>query len=224
MKKTLLLLFIAIAIIQNVNAQKTHEDSTEVINAARRNTFHFRLSNNNYKKFQTEHFLATSDYFKPNPRHTPSVLFNDSLYIKYFRLFAFNSVLDQRNFPSLHDLLPPNHTMPGFNKTVYTNGDQQAAQIDAQRFALTKPMIKRFKTEHFAPTSDYFKPVAANVSNPMLLNDSGYVQTFRFEAYNKSYHQRLHPVGHGLLITGIVTSVTALIVALLVSISRTGFY
>ncbi len=224
MKKTLLPLFIATAIIQNVSAQKTHEDSTEVINAARRNTFHFRLSNNNYKKFQSEHFLASSDYFKPNPSNTPSVLFNDSLYIKYFKLFAFNSVLDQRNLPTLHDLLPPNHAMPGFNKTVYTNADQQAAQMDAQSFALTKPMLKRFKTEHFAPTSDYFKPVSADVSNPALLNDSGYVQTFRFEAYNKSYHQRLHPVAHGLLIAGIITSITALVVAVLVIVSRAGFY
>src|ERR1700733_5586644 len=98
MKKTLLLLFAAtIIVFQNIKAQRTHNDSTEVINAARRYSISFRLSNKNLKKFQSEHFPATSDYFKPNARNTPKVLLNDSLFVKTFRILAFDNVLDQKN-------------------------------------------------------------------------------------------------------------------------------
>jgi len=57
MKKALLLLFTASTCISlKVNAQKTHDDSTEVINAAQRYALHFRLNNKDLKKFQAEHF------------------------------------------------------------------------------------------------------------------------------------------------------------------------
>jgi len=227
MKKTLSPLFaVAIAICttcisQNVKAQKTHEDSTEVINAARRYSLRFRLNNKNFKKFQTEHFPATSDYFSPDSRRTPKVLLADSLFVKTYRLLAFDNVLDQRSFPTLHNLL---YRGPGVGPTVYSGPDQQTAQKDAQRFSLSKAMLIRFKAEHFPAASDYFKPDAANSSDPALLNDSVYVQTFRFEAYSKSYHQRAHPTGHALLIGGIAAVGTTLIILLAVSLSRVHYY
>jgi hypothetical protein len=219
MKKILLLLFIPIVAIKNVNAQKTHEDSIEVINAAHRYALRFKLSNSDLKKFKKEHFPGTSDYFKPDAKHTPTVLLNDSLFVKMYKLLAFNNVLDQQDIPSFPSLNPP-HPMHNIATSIYTDDVQQTAQKDAEQFALSKALLIRFKEEHFATTSDYFKPVASNASNPALLNDSSYVQTFRFEAYVKSYHERAHPVGHGLLIAGIAATGTALIIAFLVGISR----
>lgn len=225
MKKTLLLLFItAICIIQNVKAQKTHEDSTEVINAARRYAAAFRLSNKNLKKFHIEHFPAASDYFKPNSRRTPAALLNDSLFVNTFRLLAYGNALDQRSLPAFRDILLPNHGVPGLTPTSYSSADQLTAQKDAQRFSLSKAMFIRFKAEHFPATSDYFKPAAANCFDPALLNDSLYVQTFRFEAYSKSYHQRAHPVGHAILIGSIVTVGTTLLILLSISLARVSVY
>jgi hypothetical protein len=225
MKTTLSLLFIAITVIaQNVKAQRTYEDSTEVVNAARRYSLSFRLSNKDLKKFQAEHFPATSDYFKQIARKTPDVLLNDSLFVKTYRVFAFNNVLDQRSFPSLRDLLPPTNARPGPSETIYSDPVKQTAKIDAKRFSLSKPMLHRFKTGHFPETSDYFKPGASNASNPALLSDSAYVQTFRFEAYRKSHRQPAHPVGRAFFIGGIAAVSAALLLTLVVALARVHYY
>jgi hypothetical protein len=192
MKKALLLLLIAaIAFTQNVNAQKkTHEDSTEVINAAHRYALGFTLRDNELQKFHTEHSPATSDYFKPDAR-IPKVLTRDSLFVKTYKLVAFDQALDEKSF---HPLLPPNLLRPALQRRrpddIYTDPLVDIARKDAQRFNLAKPLMMRFKTEHFPAKSDYFKPSAGDASDPSMLSDSTYVQAFRLEAYNRAADQQ----------------------------------
>jgi len=226
MKKGLVLIvFAAICLIPKAKAQhKTDEDSTEVINAGRRYAASFRLRNKDLKKFHEVHFPFTSDYFKPDGRRIPKVLTNDSLFVKTYRATAYNRALDQQSFPGLHDFLPPNHLRPGENETVYTSPAQQAAQADAQKFSLDKALLTRFKTEHFPATSDYFKPSITTAASSAMLNDSSYVQTFRFEAYSRAYHQREHPAGHAFLIGGIIAAGIAIIVIISVALARTEIY
>src|SRR5471030_3255196 len=111
MKTALLLLVIAaITALQTAKAQTTNSGSLEIVRAAQRDARFFRLSRSDYNKFMTEHFPATSDYFKPSARATSNkALLNDSLYIRSYRTAAFYMALDQRNIPTLHDLSPANH-------------------------------------------------------------------------------------------------------------------
>jgi len=193
MKKTISLLFVVIVIsAQAVNAQKkTHEDSTEVINAAHRYALAFRLRNKDLAKFHAEHWPAGSDYFKPD-RRTPNVLLVDSLFVKTYRLVAFDQTLSQKNFPSLNDIRPPDHPRPmSFGGPDYFDPMQDIASKDAERFNLSNEMLLKFKASPVAATSDYFKPSAADASDPAMLTDSGYVKTFRNIAYNKAIHQKL---------------------------------
>jgi hypothetical protein len=226
MKKTLLLLLvIAFCFSQDGFAQKkTHEDSTEVINAASRYAAAFRLRNRDLKKFHEEHFAFTSDYFKPDSRRIPQVLMVDSLFVKTYRADAYNRALDQQSFPEFPAMLTPPHVRPGESQNIYTTGQQLTAQHDAKEFALDPALLVRFKTEHFPATSDYFKPTAAYTSNSSLLTDSSYVQTFRAEAYNRAYHQRVNPTGHGFLIGGIIAVGTAIVVLIAVALSRVQVY
>ena len=226
MKKTLLLLLsIPFCFRQTANAQqKTPEDSAEVINAARRYASGFRLRNKDLEKFHQEHFLPTSDYFKPDDRRVPKVLTTDSLFVKTYRAAAYSRALDQQGFPGFAALLPPNQIRPSENQVIYTNPSEQAGQSDAKRFSFSKEMLARFKKEHFHETSDYFKPSPAMASNSAMLNDSAYVHTFRFEAYSRVYHQREHPTGHGILIGGIIAIGTAIIVLISVALARVPVY
>jgi len=226
MKKTLLLLLvIAFCFGKDAFAQKkTHEDSTEVINAAGRYAAGFRLRNKDLKRFHKEHFAFTSDYFNPDSRRIPKVLMVDSLFVKTYRADAYNRALDQQSFPEFPGMLTPPHVRPGESQNIYTTGEQLTAQHDAKEFALDAALLVRFKTEHFPATSDYFKPTAAYASNPGMLTDSSYVQTFRAEAYNRAYHQREHPTGHGILIGGIIAAGTAVIVVIAVALSRVQVY
>ncbi len=225
MKKAFLLLFIvSISFTQVVKAQKkTSEDSLEVINAAHRYASGFRLRRKDLAKFKQEHFLPTSDYFKPD-RRIPAALTNDSLFVKTYRAKAYDVALDQQDFPGFPSLLPPNHNPPGPPLTAYNTPSQQAAQSDAKNFSFSKAMLTRFKTEHFPETSDYFKPSSATGSSPAMLADSSYVQTFRYEAYNHVYHQRVNPTGHGILIGSITAVGTAIIVIISVALSRVQVY
>ena len=225
MKKAFSLLFmVSISFTQVGKAQqKTRQDSSEVINAAHRYAAGFRLHRKDLEKFRREHFPPTSDYFKPNSR-IPAALTTDSLFAKTFRAAAYDVALDQQDFPGFPTLLPPNHNPPGPRPTAYNTPSQQAAQSDAKNFGFSKPMLTRFKTEHFPETSDYFKPSAAGGSNPAMLNDSSYVQTFRYEAYNRAYHQRKNPTGHGILIAGIIAAGTAIIVIISIALSRVQVY
>jgi hypothetical protein len=186
-KKTLLILLaFAVCLVQKANAQhKTHEDSTEVINAAHRYANGFRLRDKELEKFHTDHFPVTSDYFKPSSRF-PKVLTNDSLFVKTYRLVAFDQVLDEKSF---HPLLPPGPLAR--RPDPYIDPLRDIAAKDAQRFSLSKPLLARFKKEKFPAKSDYFKPVAANASDPSMLSDSAYVQTFRLEAYNRAVDQKV---------------------------------
>jgi len=193
MKKTLLLLFIvAICQIRQATAQhKTHDDSIEVINAAHRYAAGFRLKDKELEKFRTEHSPATSDYFKPDARRTPKVLMVDSLFVKTYKLVAFDQVLDEKSF---HPLLPPNLLRPGPQRRRpdegYADPLKDIARKDAQRFNLSAPVLEKLKTTHFPAHSDYFKPAATDASDPSMLNDSTYVQTFRLEAHDRVAHQK----------------------------------
>ena len=198
---------------------KNQDDSTEVINAGRRYGAAFRLRNKDLKKFHEEHFAPTSDYFKPD-RRIPKVLTSDSLFVKTYKAVAYDRALDQQSFPGFQGLLPPNHLRPGESQYVYTTPVQQAAQNDAQKFSLDKAMLIRFKAKHFPANSDYFNPTPAYATDPAMLKDSSYVQTFKFEAYNRAYHQRENPTAHGILIGGIVAAGTTLIVVLGISLSH----
>ena len=192
MKKNLLLLFLLpFCLPQIANAQhKTHEDSTEVINAAHRYGASFWLRDKELQKFHAEHFPATSDYFKPDAR-VPKVLTTDSLFVKTYKLVAFDQALDEKSF---HPLLPPNLLHPNLQRrrpdADYTDPLKDIARKDARRFNLPAPLVVRFKTEHFAAKSDYFKPAAADASDPTMLNDSTYMQTFRIEVYNRAVNQK----------------------------------
>jgi hypothetical protein len=86
-------------------------------------------------------------------------------------------------------LLPPN-LLPGSRADAYFDPLKDIAYKDAQRFNLPKPMLLRFKTEHFPVKSDYFKPTAGDTSDPTMLADSAYVQTFRLEAHDRASHQK----------------------------------
>jgi hypothetical protein len=188
-KILLILLATAACLVQKANAQhKTHEDSTEVINAAHRYGAGFRLRDKELEKFHAEHFPATSDYFKPDAR-VPKVLTTDSLFVKTYKLVAFDQALDEKSF---HPLLPSN-LMPRHPDAGYSDPIKDIARKDAQRFDLSKPLLARFKKEKFPAKSDYFKPAAANASDPSMLSDSAYVQTFRMEAYNRAVDQKVAP-------------------------------
>ena len=185
-KKTLpILLAIAVCLVQKANAQhKTREDSTEVINAAHRYANGFRLRDKELAKFHAEHSPATSDYFKPASRF-PKVLTSDSLFVKTYKLVAFDEVLDEKSF---HPLLPPS---PLARRPVpYIDPIKDIAAKDAQRFKLSGASLARLKTAHFPAKSDYFKPAAGDASDPSMLSDSTYVQTFRLEAYNRAVDQK----------------------------------
>jgi hypothetical protein len=189
MEKILLLLFASIVVTKNVDAQKTHADSTEVINAAHRDAMHFMLSNSDLEKFHKEHFPVTSDYFKPT-RGVPKVLLADSLFVKTYKLVAFDNVLDQRTVSFMSHPLPPGHISPGFGHGNYPDPVKDIAQKDAQRFNLSTTLLAKFKSEHFSATSDYFKPAATDASDPAMLKDSVYVHAFRAAAYNRAKDQR----------------------------------
>ena len=218
-----LLLAAAVVALQNAKAQTANTDSANTVSAAKWDARRFRLSNKDYKKFSIEHFATSSDYFKPDKRSTSNTaMLNDSLYVHTFKTAAFYTVLDQRNLPTLREVALPNHGRSGgVSTTQYTQPAQQAAQKDARRFSLTKDLLIKFKAAPFATTSDYFKPGIQTASNPALLNDSTYVETFRFEAFNKTYHQRIDPVGHALLIGGGITVVSvSLLIVLITALSH----
>jgi len=217
MKTTLLLLFIsAITATQNAAAQTAAADSAQTIDAARLDAHRFRLSNENFNKFLREHFPATSDYFKPSYKANPNlVLLNDSLYVRSYRTAAYYRVLDRKTPHTPHDVATLKNAGPGgFSAAAYTTTSQQTAQNDAGQFSLTPDMLKKFKKAPFPATSDYFTPTTAIASNPALLTDSAYVKTFRFEAFYKTYHQRAHPVTHGLLIGGLIAAGVVLVVGI----------
>src|ERR1700722_5140183 len=160
-KILLILLAIAACLVQKAIAQhKTREDSTEVINAAHRYANGFRLKDKELAKFHAEHSPATSDYFKPSSRF-PKVLTSDSLFVKTYKLVAFDEVLDEKSFPPL---LPPSPLAR--RPDPYIDPLRDIAAKDAQRFTLSKALLERFKKEKFPAKSDYFKPAVANASDP----------------------------------------------------------
>ncbi len=215
MKTILLLLFIAaITATQHAAAQTASADSAQTIETAKSDAHRFKLNNENLKKFRTEHYPATSDHFKPSAMEAPNTaLLDDSLYVQTFRTAAYYRALNYRTPPRLYEAATLNNGgAAGFGTSAHTAANQQTAQNDARQFTLTRDMLKRFKKAPFPATSDYFTPTSAVASNPALLTDSAYVKTFRFEAFYKTYHQRVHPVGHAFLIGGIIAVGLTLIV------------
>jgi hypothetical protein len=220
-----LLLAAAVIVLQNAKAQTAAADSANTVSAAKWDARRFRLSSEDYKKFSIEHFAPGSDYFKPDKRTTSNpAMLNDSLYVQTFKTAAFYIALDQRTLPTLREVALPRHGV-GLSLTRYSQPVQQAAQKDARSFSLTKDLLIKFKAAPFATTSDYFKPGTQTTSNPALLSDSTYVETFRFEAFNKTYHQRIDPVGHALLIGGGITVVSlSLLIVLITALSHIKYY
>jgi hypothetical protein len=66
----------------------------------------------------------------------------------------------------------------------------KVAQADAGKFRLNDADLKNFRKNRRNATSDYFKPVKANVSDTTLLADSEYVKAYRTIAYNKTRKRR----------------------------------
>lgn len=102
-------------------------------------------------------------------------------------------------------------------QTVNTDSAHAAsvAGHDAYRFRLNHSDYKKFTSEHFPASSDYFKPTARYASSAALLADSVYVKTFRLAAYNKALHQKAHSAGHTLLIGGVITAAVVILAAFL---------
>ncbi len=212
-----LLFFAAVFTIPNAEAQTTPIDSAGIIKTANHDARHFTLKMRVLREFNKEHFLTSSDYFKPAPRYASNpALLNDSLYVQTFRNAAFYNALNQRTPPSVRDMLLPPHTFNMVSRPVYKAGNEQIAQNDAKKFSLPHDLLKRFKDDHFPNTSDYFKPTAAT-SDPALLKDSVYVKTFRDEAFYNSLNQRVDPFGHSIIVA---TSVTVGVLLFLVTLSE----
>jgi len=211
MKKVLLVLLIA----ASAKAQATHQDSVR-IKQAKKDARFFKLKKSELRRFNTEHFLATSDYFNPTARTSAPVLLNDSAYVQSYRNAAFYNAVHQSAMPSFRDFLtPPAHNVYGRQRPAYSSGGQAIAQRDAKKFSLSQANLEAFKARHYPNTSDYFKPTIQTASDPALLNDSVYVRTFRDEAFYKSMNQRVHPVGHAFLIGGsIFLGVMGILVAI----------
>lgn len=102
----------------------------------------------------------------------------------------------------------------------YSGAPAKAARRDARRFSLPKDMVIRLRAGSIPPNSDYFKPTAANAENPDLLTDSGYVQMYRYYAFNAAQHQIINPAGTRLLIGGAAVVFAALTTALIVAFSH----
>jgi hypothetical protein len=96
-------------------------------------------------------------------------------------------------------------------QTTGTDSLIRIARADAKNFRLNDANFKKFRKNRRNSSSDYFKPVAANVSNSALLNDSVYVAAFRQEAYAKTRHR--HTAGHYVLWGGAAVAVVVLVAA-----------
>ncbi len=76
------------------------------------------------------------------------------------------------------------------------------ATADVKRlFKLKNPELHNFRKYRYTSSSDYFKPSALNVSNPVLTKDSSYVNAYRTAAYYKTKKRRT--TGHYILIGGV---------------------
>jgi len=82
---------------------------------------------------------------------------------------------------------------------------KRTARREARKFRLNSDDRKKFRAQNFPGMSDHFKPTAATASNPDLLHDSLYVQTYRDMAFyntairlQPSVREMLtHPPGRG---------------------------
>jgi hypothetical protein len=220
--KTLLLLLVGLAAIQNINAQATVRDSASVMRKAKLNARTFKLSRELQQKFKESNFPSSSDYFKPTIAYTSNAdLLNDSLYVQSFRDAAFYNTVNSRAPRSFCDFLPSRPPRPGVEATEpeYTGGVGEIAQKDARRFALSGDEMKKFRDEHLPNTSDYFKPNPNYTKDFVLLKDSGYVKAFRQAAFYNTLHQK-DGVKIGLIVAGSITvfvTLLALFISALVS-------
>ena len=96
-------------------------------------------------------------------------------------------------------------------QTAGTDSLIRIARADAKNFRLNDQDFKQFRKNRGNSGSDYFKPVAANVSNSALLQDSVYVMAYRQAAYAKTHHR--HTAGHYVLWGGAAVAVVVLVAA-----------
>jgi len=102
----------------------------------------------------------------------------------------------------------------------YSGAPAKAARRDSRMFRLPKDMLMKLRAGAIPATSDYFNPTAATASNPALLTDSGYVQTYRYYAFNAAQRQIINPAGTRLLIGGAAVVFAAITAALIVVFSH----
>lgn len=91
----------------------------------------------------------------------------------------------------------------------------KAARAEAKNFRLDNATWQKYRHQ-LAYTSDYFKPHAADLTNPGLLSDSVFLDAYRHEAYkvNKRRHTPWHYVlvGGGTAAGVFVLAVTAILI------------
>ncbi len=76
-------------------------------------------------------------------------------------------------------------------QTAHRDSVYEIAKADVQNFRLNKADFKEFRESgRNKAQSDYFKPIATNVSNSQLLQDSAYVKTYRHLAFMKTKRRR----------------------------------
>jgi hypothetical protein len=74
----------------------------------------------------------------------------------------------------------------------------ERAKTDAGGFKLDQSTWHQFKAQHFAYSSDHFKPTVLTTRDTFLLKDSSYIKTFKMVAYKKTLHRRT--AGHHVLV------------------------
>ena len=94
-------------------------------------------------------------------------------------------------------------------QTAATDSVISIAKADAKTFRLNDEDFKQFRKNRGNSGSDYFKPLATNVSNAALLRDSAYVMAYRRAAYAKTRHRRT--AGHYILLGGAALTVVVLV-------------
>jgi len=100
-------------------------------------------------------------------------------------------------------------TLAARAQTTAADSLVRLARADAKHFRLNDADFKKFRKNRGNSGSDYFKPVAANVSNSALLNDSIFVMAYRQATYAKTHHR--HTAGHYILWGGVGLTVVVLV-------------
>jgi hypothetical protein len=94
----------------------------------------------------------------------------------------------------------------------------KAAHADAKHSRLDNAIWKKYRLK-LNHTSDYFKPDTADIKNPVLLQDSVYVEAYRVEAYKR--YKRQHTPWHFLAVGGSIAAGAFILLGAVVIIAYT---